>query len=252
MMTQGLFRLEGLGALVTGAGQGMGVGIVRALATQGARVVLNDLFAERAETTAAALRAEGLEVTAAAGDITQPEVRETIMATATATLGQVDILVHNAGVPVGMPHSLRQFRHLSPPDFERQLDLNFRAVTGLTRLVLDGMLERRFGRIILITSESWRIGLSMGLTDYAAAKAAALGFMRHLAHETGHEGITANALSLGTMNNYPYEEIARRTTAVGRSGSPADVGAAVAFLASRECAWLTGQTIALNGGSTTV
>ena len=251
-MPQGLFRLEGLGALVTGAGQGMGVGIVRALATQGARVVLNDLFPERAEATAAALRAEGLEVMAAAGDITQPEVREAIVAAANAAVGQIDILVNNAGVPVGMPNSLRHFRSLAPPDFERQLDLNFRAVMGMTRLVLDGMLERRFGRIILITSESWRIGLSMGLTDYASAKAAALGFMRHLAHETGHDGVTANALSLGTMNNYPYEEIAKRTTAVGRSGSPDDVGAAVAFLASRECAWLTGQTIALNGGSTTV
>jgi 2-hydroxycyclohexanecarboxyl-CoA dehydrogenase len=251
-MSQGLFRLEGLGALVTGAGQGMGVGIVRALATQGAKVALNDLFPERAEATAAALRAEGLAVTAVAGDITQPATREAIVAAARQTVGQIDILVNNAGVPVGMPNSLRHFRQLSPPDFERQLDLNFRAVMGMTQLVLEGMLERHFGRIILITSESWRIGLSMGLTDYASAKAAALGFMRHLAHETGREGITANALSLGTMNNYPYDEIAKRTTAVGRSGSPEDVGAAVAFLASRECSWLTGQTIALNGGSTTV
>ena len=251
-MQKSLFRLEGLGALVTGAGQGMGVGIVRALATQGARVVLNDLNAELAESTAGQLRGEGLDVVAAAGDITQPAVRKALVTTANAAVGQLDILVHNAGVPVGMSTSLRQFRQLAPSDFERQLDLNFRAVVELTRLALDGMLERRFGRVVLITSESWRIGLSMGLTDYASAKAAALGFMRHLAHETGHEGITANALSLGTMNNYPYEEIAKRTTAVGRSGSPAEVGAAVAFLASREAAWLTGQTIALNGGSTTV
>ena len=251
-MSQGLFRLEGLGALVTGAGQGMGVGIVRALATQGARVALNDLFPERAEATAAALRAEGLDVTAIAGDITDAATRERLVAAAAAAVGQVDILVHNAGVPVGMPNSLRQFRNLAPADFERQLDLNFRAVTGLTKLALEGMLARGFGRIVLITSESWRIGLAMGLTDYASAKAAAIAFMRHLAHETGREGITANALSLGTMNNYPYDDIAKRTTAVGRSGSPADVGAAVAFLASRECAWLTGQTIALNGGSVTV
>jgi NAD(P)-dependent dehydrogenase (short-subunit alcohol dehydrogenase family) len=148
-----------------------------------------------------------------------------------------------------MSTSLRTFDQLAQEDFNRQLDLNLHAITGFSHLVLPSMMERKFGRIIIISSESWRIGLRYGLSNYAAAKAAALGFMRHLAHEVGRDGITANAVSLGTMNNYGYED---KGSAVGRTGTPDDVGAVVAFLASREAAWMTGQTLALNGGAITV
>lgn len=246
-----LFNLNGRVALVTGSGQGMGLGVVRALCRQGARVVINDYYPERAQGAAAALTTEGFTVSAAPGDITLPEVREQIVATARQAFGEIDILVNNAGVPPGMPNSLRQFKDLADEDFERQLDLNLRAILGLTRLVADGMCERGFGRIVIITSESWRLGMPMGLSNYAAAKSAALGFMRHLAHEIGRQGVTVNALSLGAMNNFGYDEIAQRTTAVGRAGTPEDVGAAVAYLASNEASWMSGQVIALNGGSCT-
>lgn len=247
-----LFNLDGRVALVTGSGRGMGLGIVRALATQGAKVVVNDYFPERAEQAVAALRAEGLDVCAAPGDITQAAVREEIVATVRRTYGEIDILVNNAGVPPAMPDSLRKFRDLKDEDFEIQLDLNLRAILGLTRLVVDGMCERGFGRIVIITSESWRQGMGMGLSNYAAAKAAALGFMRHLSHEVGRSGVTFNAVSLGCMNNFGYDDIAKATTAVGRAGTPEDVGAVVTYLASNEASWMTGQTVALNGGSFTV
>jgi len=243
-----LFHLTGMTALVTGAGQGMGLGVARALAQQGARVAVNDLFDDRAESAAKTLRAEGLDARAFGGDVTLPGTRESIIAGVQSWAGPVDVLVNNAGVPIGMSTSLRTFDQLSQSDFERQLNLNLHAVTGLAHLVLPVMQERKFGRIVIISSESWRIGLRFGLSNYAAAKAAALGFMRHLAHEVGRDGITANAVSLGTMNNYGYED---RGSAVGRTGTPEDVGAAVAFLASREAAWMTGQTLALNGGALT-
>lgn len=249
--SQPLFDLSGRVALVTGSGQGMGLGIVRALATQGARVIINDYFAERAANSAQALRAEGFQVCAAPGDITKPDVRQQIVDLGRKEFGAIDILVNNAGVPPGMPNSLRQFKDLKDEDFELQLDLNLRAVIGLSRLVLDGMCERKFGRIVIISSESWRVGLSYGLSNYAAAKAAALGFMRQLAHEVGRSGVTANALSLGCMNNFGYDDVAKATTAVGRAGTPEDVGAAVAYLASSEASWMTGQVLALNGGSVT-
>ena len=249
--TTPLFNLSGRVALVTGSGQGMGLGAVRALCRQGASVVINDYYPERAESAAAALKAEGFSVCAAPGDITLPEVREQIVATARREFGEIDILVNNAGVPPGMPNSLRTFKDLGDEDFERQLDLNLRAILGLTRLVVDGMCTRGFGRIVVITSESWRNGMAMGLSNYAAAKSAALGFMRHLAHEVGRQGVTANALSLGAMNNFGYDEIAKRNTAVGRAGTADDVGAAVAYLVSSEASWMSGQVIALNGGSCT-
>lgn len=246
-----LFDLSGRVALVTGAGQGMGLGIVRALATQGARVLLNDFYVDRARDAAAALRAQGLEVSAAPGDITAPGVPEALATLARDTYADIDTLVNNAGVPTGMSSSLRTFDRLESGDFERQLDLNFRAVVNLCRAVLPAMRQRKFGRIVTISSESWRVGQSMGLTDYAAAKAASIGFMRNLCKEVGPDGVTVNVLSLGAMNNYGYDEIARKVTAVGRSGTPEDVGAAVAYLASAEASWMTGQMIPLNGGSTT-
>ncbi|RFO94983.1 short-chain dehydrogenase [Rhodoferax lacus] len=246
-----MFQLDGRVALVTGSGQGMGLGVVRALCQQGARVVINDYYPERAEAAVAALQADGFTVCAAPGDITLAAVREQLVATARSAFGEIDILVNNAGVPPGMPNSLRPFKDLGDEDFERQLDLNLRAILGLTRHVVGGMCERGFGRIVIITSESWRLGMPMGLSNYAAAKSAALGFMRHLAHEVGRSGVNANAVSLGAMNNFGYDEIAKRTTAVGRAGTPEDVGAAVAYLVSNEASWMSGQVLPLNGGSCT-
>ena len=247
-----MFRLDGRVALVSGAGRGMGLGVARALAAQGAKVVVNDYFPDRAAAAVQALRESGLTVCAAPGDITQADVRQQIVATARAEFGTIDILVHNAGVPPGMESSLRQFKDLTDEDFEKQLDLNLHAIIGLTRLVIGDMADRGWGRIVIVSSESWRIGLKFGLSNYAAAKAAALGFMRQLAHEVGRQGVTVNAVSLGTMNNFGYDEIAKNTTAVGRAGTPEDVGAAVAWLASNEASWYTGQTMALNGGSSTI
>jgi NAD(P)-dependent dehydrogenase (short-subunit alcohol dehydrogenase family) len=228
----------------------MGLGIARMLALQGARVAVNDLFEDRAVDACEHLRNEGLSAIPAPGDITKASTREQMLAELTSKLGPVDILVNNAGVPPGMETRLRKFRELCDADFEEQLDLNLRAITGLSRLVLPSMIEQGFGRIVIISSESWRVGIGFGLSNYAAAKGAALGFMRQLAHEVGRKGVTVNAVSLGTMNNFGYEEQAK-ATAVGRAGTPEDVGALVVYLASREGGWMTGQTLPLNGGAIT-
>jgi len=237
------FSLAGKVAVVTGGGQGIGEAICRRLAGAGAKVGVFDMNADSANRVATDIGGVAL-----VGDLTKEADLDRVFAEVVQKAGPVDVLVNNAGVPIGMSTSLRTFDQLSQSDFERQLNLNLHAVTGLAHLVLPAMRERKFGRIVIISSESWRIGLRFGLSNYAAAKAAALGFMRHLAHEVGRDGITANAVSLGTMNNYGYED---RGSAVGRTGTPEDVGAAVAFLASREAAWMTGQTLALNGGALT-
>jgi len=242
-----MFDLTGKVALVTGAGQGMGLGIARALARQGAAVAVNDIVSERA--TAAAAKMDGARVIAAPGDVTAPDDRASMFETVRAAFGAVDILVNNAGVITGgMP--IRKFETLDEGDFRAQIELNYLAVTGMTRLALPHMRAARWGRIINITSESWRLGLDFGLTHYASAKAAMVGFTRMASREFGPGGVTINAISLGTMNNFDdFSGIAERSTAVGRAGTPDDVGALAVYLASVEASWITGQVIALNGGS---
>ena len=237
-----MFNLTGRTALVTGAGQGMGLGIAKALAGAGATVYVNDLYEDRAKQGAA--EAGGI---ALPGDITDADTRLGFK----KTIGELDILVNNAGVPEGMPTSLAHADQLSDEMYQTQMDLNHTAVRKLCDLFIPDMRARGHGRVLIITSESHRLGLSMGLSHYTAAKAATLGYMRALAAEVAHDGVTVNALSLGTMNNFEGHERAAVSTLVGRAGTPQDVGAASLYLCSDEASWMTGQTIALNGGACT-
>lgn len=247
-----MFDLSRRSALVTGAGQGMGAGIAAALAAHGAHVFVNDLFVQRAEQTVTDIEAAGGTAVALAGDITDAAFRQSMHEVICGTTDALDILVNNAGVPLGMPESLRQHDALAAEDYARQFELNFYAVQDLCRLFVPAMRAQNHGRILIITSEAHRLGQEYGLTHYAAAKSAALGFMRNLAREVGREGVTANALSLGAMDNFDdFTDIAAKATAVGRAGSAQDVGAASLYLVADEAGWMTGQTIALNGGSTT-
>jgi len=242
-----MFDLTGRKALITGAGQGMGLGIARALAANGAEVFVNDLFTDRADAAAQDIQKAGGQATSLPGDVTDPDVQAGFL----SATGALDILVHNAGVPLGMPTSLAHHDKLSDADYQKQLDLNYIAVRELCVQYVPLMREKAHGRVLIITSESHRLGLSMGLTHYAAAKAASLGYMRALAAEVGHDGVTVNALSLGTMNNFEGHERAATSTLVGRAGSAEDVGAAALYLCSDEAGWMTGQTIPLNGGACT-
>lgn len=247
-----MFDLSGSAALVTGAGQGVGAGIARALAERGAAVGVNDLVAERAERVAAEIRHAGGRAAAAVFDVCDAEAVRAGVARVAAELGAVDLLVNNAGVPEGM--GLTQFRDMAPASWARFVDLNLYGVLHCTRAVLDGMCERRFGRIVTISSGAGQVGLGIGVSLYAAGKGGAISFMRHLALEVARFGVTANTLALGLMANtagVASVEALARTVPVGRLGTPEDVGAAVVFLASREAGWLTGQTIGLNGGTVT-
>jgi NAD(P)-dependent dehydrogenase (short-subunit alcohol dehydrogenase family) len=253
-----MFELVGRVALVTGAGQGMGVGIAAALAAQEAQVAVNDLDPARAEGTAADLRAGGAQVVAAPFDVTDPEAVAEGVARAVAALGQpVDILVNNAGVPAGM--ALAPFRQLDPADWARYVDLNLYGSLHCTRAVLDPMCEQGWGRVVQISSAAARVGMRVGLSLYGASKSAVEGFVRHLSQEVARSGVTVNTVALGLMANAvagvgddaAVIEMLAKQVPVGRLGEPGDVGALVAFLASDEAAWLTGQTLALNGGQLT-
>ena len=237
-----MFDLTGRTALVTGAGQGMGLGIAKALAGAGASVFVNDIHDARAKQGAAETGG-----TALTGDITKAATLKGFK----DKIGALDILVNNAGVPDGMVTSLAQAGDLSEESYKGQMELNHIAVRKLCDLFVPDMRARGHGRVLVISSESHRLGLSMGLSHYTAAKAATLGYMRALAAEVGRDGVTINALSLGTMNNFEGHERAAISTLIGRAGTPQDVGAAALYLCSNEASWMTGQTIALNGGACT-
>jgi NAD(P)-dependent dehydrogenase (short-subunit alcohol dehydrogenase family) len=252
-----MFALEGRRALVTGAGQGVGAGIARALASQGAAVAVNDLHRDRADRTRSDLEAAGSRAAAVPFDVTDRSAVQDGVATAERELGgTVDVLVNNAGVPEGM--DLRQFRQMDAGEWRRYVDLNLYGSLHCIEAVLEPMCGRGWGRIVQISSGAGRTGLASGVSLYGASKSGIEGFVRHLALEIAATGVTVNTIALGLMNNLQEDEasesiraLARRVP-VGRLGSPADVGAAVVYVASDEASWLTGQTINLNGGSTTI
>ena len=252
-----VFDLQGRTAMVTGAGRGAGEGIAVALASQGAAVAVNDLVAERAESVARRLRAGGADAVAVPFDITDADAVAGGVAEARASLGShIDILVNNAGVPAEM--ELAPFRELSPEDWRRYIDLNLYGSLHCIRAVLDPMVEAGWGRIVQISSGAGRTGIAFGVSMYGASKSGIEGFVRHLSQEVARTGVTVNTLALGLLDNAVPEgsddavmTSLASTVPVGRLGRPADVGAAVVYLASDEAAWMTGQTIGLNGGSTT-
>lgn len=247
-----MFDLTGRVALVTGAGQNVGAGIARALAERGAAVAVNDLVDERAAEVAEAIAAGGGRAVAAPFDVTDREAVGAGVATLASALGPVDVLVNNAGVPPGM--GLQPFREMDPAQWSRYVDLNLYGVLHCTQAVLAGMCERRFGRVLTISSGAGQTGLPIGVSLYGAAKAGAIGFARHLAMEVARQGVTVNTLALGLMDNAGDADAVKAlaaTVPVGRLGTPRDVGAAVVFLASDEAGWITGQTLGVNGGSLT-
>lgn len=247
-----MFDLSNRVALVTGAGQGVGAGIAKTLARQGATVFVNDLHDKRARAVAAEITSAGGRAFASAFDVTDWEATREAIAQAEHMAGRIDVLVNNAGIPAsGMQLCL--FRDMEPSEWRHYVDLNLFGVLHCVRAVLDGMCARGFGRIVTISSEAGRLGMPIGVSLYGASKAAAVGFTRHLAMEVGPSGVTANCLSLGAMDNIPSPMVTALVNQfpIRRIGKPEDVGAAVAYLASDEASWITGQVLPVNGGIAT-
>lgn len=252
-----MFDLTGRTALVTGGGRGAGAAIAAALASRGAAVGVNDVVAERADTTAAAIRDAGGRAVAAPFDITDRDaVEEGVSASGSALGSSFDILVKNAGPPAGM--TTTPFRDMDPADWQQFVDINLYGSLHCIRAVLDPMVDAGWGRIIQISSGAGRTGIAFGVSLYGASKSGIEGFVRHLSQELGPTGVTVNALALGLLTNAVPEgapddavKVLGSTVPVGRLGEPSDVAPAVVYLASDEASWLTGQTINLNGGSTT-
>jgi 3-oxoacyl-[acyl-carrier protein] reductase len=242
-----VFRLDDKVAVVTGGGQGIGRGIASTLADAGATVVVNDLFADRAEESAAVIRAQGGRAEAAAFDVTDIDAVDAAFGLIESEIGPVDLLVNNAGIPTSGPGMGVPFRSTTPADWRPAIELNLYGVMNCTRAVVGGMCDRGWGRIVVISSGAALDGLDFGLHAYAAGKNGALAFMRHLAAETARAGVTVNAVVLGLMET-AATFMSADTVPVGRFGTGRDIGAACIWLAA-EGDWVTGQAISVNGGA---
>jgi len=250
-----MFDLTGRTAFITGAGQGLGAEIARTLSKQGAAVILNDLFSERADAVVEELQAAGGKATTAIADISDLEALRAAKDKAEAAISSsVDILVNNAGIPAG-GMGLEKFLDSDPAAWHRQVDLNGYGTFNTCYVMVPGMLDKGWGRVVTIVSEGGRIG-DPGVAVYGAAKAMGIAFMKSLANEYSRFGVNFNSVSLATFGapgafSQEQQDRMARNYATKRLGTWSDIAPAVLWLASQEAGWVTGQTIPVNGGYAT-
>ncbi len=245
-----MFSLKDRCALVTGASRGIGRAISLALAKPGAHVVVNYASsAGPAEEVVQKIQALGRKSLALRFDVSDFEGVKAAVKEVEEKLGPVDILVNNAGITRDT-----LFLRLKPEDFDRVLEVNLKGAFNCCKAVIQGMLKRRFGRIINISSVIAFSG-NVGQTNYAAAKAGLVGFSKSLAREVAARGVTVNVVAPGfietDMTAKIPEKIKEAVVAqipVGRVGQAEEVAPAVVFLASEEASYITGAVIHVNGG----
>jgi 3-oxoacyl-[acyl-carrier protein] reductase len=246
-------RGENRTALVTGASRGIGRAIAERLAAEGYRVFANDLEARAAELAdlAAGIAGAGGQCVAVYCDVSDPRSVEEMVRDCLGKAGAIDLLVNNAGVL-----SVHPVAEIEPDEWDRMFDVNAKGTFLVTKALLGHFRGRKAGRVVNIASIGGKRG-GPGQSHYCASKAAVINFTQVLAMEVARDGITVNAVCPGIIdtdmgrNNYRDAESLRQVkekTAMGRLGYPADVVGAVAFFASDDAAFITGQSLNVDGG----
>ena len=244
-------RLEGRTALVTGGASGIGAATCRRLAAEGARVAVTDLNPEPAREVAGEIGGAGIEL-----DVRSTSSIAAAVQAAESEVGPIDVLVNNEGYD-----EFGFFTNTDEGLWDRVLAVNLRGVIAVTHAVLPGMQERRRGRIVNVASEAGRVG-SHGSAAYSAAKGGVIGFTKAVAREAARYGVTANAVAPGPIETpllmaapealgdlgQKIVETMVGSTALRRIGKPDEVAATIAFLASDDASYVTGQALGVSGG----
>jgi 3-oxoacyl-[acyl-carrier protein] reductase len=237
-------------AIVTGSARGLGAATARRLAQEGAKVVITDIMAERAQETTAALRAEGLTAHCVIGDITKAADVQRLVDETVATFGGVHVLVNNAGSPRD-----KYLVKMSEEDWDFVMNVMLKGAFLASKAVMPRMIEQGWGRVINISSRA-HFG-NPTQANYSAAKAGLIGMAKALSMEEGRYGITVNCIAPGFMETEmiqalpTYDVIKERALAVQpvkRPGRPEDVADAVAFLASERASFISGEVLHVTGG----
>ena len=235
-------------ALVTGSGRGIGLAIAGKLAEVGATIVVNDID-EAIKGVAEEIRAMKRQSLAVLADVSSSEEVARLVDTVVSTYGRVDILVNNAGIARD-----QLVMRMSDEDWDRVISVDLKSVFLCTKAVLRHMIKQRWGRIISISSIVGVVG-NRGQANYAAAKAGIIGFTRSIAKEVASRGITVNAIAPGFIDTEmtqhleeDWKQQLKGQIPLGYLGSPRDVAEAVAFMASEEARYITGQVLGVDGG----
>ena len=241
---------EGKVAVVTGGARGIGRAICETLAVKGAQIVVSDLNLDQAQTTANEISEKyGNKSIALKVNVADTENAREMVDAALTQFGRIDILVNNAGITRDT-----LIMRMDEKDWDLVLDINLKGAFNCSKAVVRSMLKQRYGRIVNISSVSGLAGQA-GQTNYSSSKAGLIGFTKALAREVASRGITVNAVAPGFIPTAltvdlpaDLKEAILKTTPMGRMGTPEEVAQAVAFFASDEASYITGQVLSVDGG----